>query len=112
MKKTILLSSVVALATVSFASDSDLETRLSAMEKKVKKLEKKLKKDHKKLKKTNKKLNIVKAHDAGDNIKWDVDFRTTVDNINYDLANGTTKKNSSLLTNRLLLNMKTYQVYF
>ena len=98
MKKIIALSAIAAMATTTFAS-TDLEARLNKMEKKIKKLEKKLKK-------SNKKLNVVKAHDANDNIKWDVDFRTTVDNINYDLANGDTKKNSSLLTNRLLLNMK------
>ncbi len=99
MKKTIIaLSAVTALATTSFGS-TDIDARLSKMEKKIKKLEKKLKK-------SNKKLNKVKAHDAGDNIKWDVDFRSTLDNITYKLADGTTKKKGSLLSNRLLLNMK------
>jgi len=64
------------------------------------------KKLEKKIKRLNKKLNVVKAHDATDNIKWNVDFRTTLDNIEYTKADGTKSKNSSLFTNRLLLNMK------
>jgi len=101
MKKGIIaLSAVAALATTSFAStDADLEKRLDSMEKKIKKLEKKLKK-------SNKKLNKVKAHDAGDNIKWDIDFRTSVDKISYTDTNGNKSSNDALLTNRLLLNMK------
>jgi len=50
-------------------------------------------------------LNKVKAHDANDNIKWGVDLRTSVDNINYDLADGTSKGNDSLMGMRLWLNM-------
>jgi len=98
MKKIIALSAIAALATSSFAAD-DMEARLDKLEKKISKLEKKLKK-------ANKKLNQVKAHDAGDNIKWNVDFRSTLDSINYDLADGTTKSNDAVLTNRLLLGMK------
>lgn len=98
MKKIIALSAVAALATTTFASE-DVNSRLSAMEKKITKLEKQLKK-------TKKKLNQVKAHDAGDNIKWDVDFRTAVDKITYKHASGVESKNNSLLTNRLLLGMK------
>ena len=97
-KKIIALSAIAAFATTTFAS-TDVETRLSKMEKQIKKLEKKLKK-------SNKKLNMVKAHDAQDNIKWDVDFRTAIDKINYKHADGTTSKNSGLMTNRLLLGMK------
>ena len=101
MKKGIIaLSAIAALSTASFgATDADLETRLSDMEKKIKKLEKKLKK-------SNKKLNKVKAHDAGDNIKWDIDFRTSVDSISYKHASGETSSNDAVLSNRLLLGMK------
>ena len=98
MKKVIALSMVASMVTAGFAS-TDVETRLNKMEKKIKKLERKLKR-------SNKKLNMVKAHDAGDNIKWDVDFRTTVDNIEYKMANGDKRKSSSMLANRLLLGMK------
>ena len=78
-------------------------------------LEKKVKKLNKKIQKLNKKLNKVKAHDAFDNIKFSMDFRNTLDNINYkynqysykgeDLSGGSAK-NDALLTSRLILNMK------
>ncbi|MEA3434540.1 MAG: DUF3373 family protein [Campylobacterota bacterium] len=47
----------------------------------------------------------IKAHTANDNIKWGVDLRTAVDNINYDLADGRTEGNDALMSMRLLLNM-------
>jgi hypothetical protein len=59
----------------------------------------------KKIKRLTKKLNKVKAHDAKDNIKWGVDFRTALDNIQYDMADGSTRENSDLYSNRLWLNM-------
>ncbi len=39
------------------------------------------------------------------NLKFNVDFRTAVDNINYKMADGKKLKNDALLTNRLWLNM-------
>lgn len=118
-KKIIILSSVAALVTTSFAS-SDLEERLNAMEKKILLLEKQLstaqnklnkkievvkKNDIKANKKLNKKINIVKAHDAKDNIKWNIDFRTAFDSIHYKHASGKKSSNPDLLTNRLWLGM-------
>lgn len=42
----------------------------------------------------------------GNNLKFGVDFRTSVDNIQYEMADGVTKpKNDALLSNRLWLNM-------
>lgn len=41
----------------------------------------------------------------GNNLKFGVDFRTSVDNIHYKMADGSTQKNDALLTNRLWLNM-------
>ena len=118
-KKIIILSSVAALVTTSFAS-SDLEERLNTMEKKILLLEKQLstaqnklnkkievvkKNDIKANKKLNKKINIVKAHDAKDNIKWNIDFRTAFDSIHYKHASGKKSSNPDLLTNRLCLGM-------
>ncbi len=98
MKKQIIaLSAIAALATTTFAT-TELENRVSQMEKKISKLEKKLKK-------ANKKINLVKAHDAKDNIKWNVDFRTAFDNIHYKHASGEKSRNPDLLTNRLWLGM-------
>jgi hypothetical protein len=65
----------------------------------------KIKKLEKNLKKLKKQLSKVKAHDAQDNIKWSVDFRTAVDSLKYTTAAGKEYKNSSLLSNRLWLNM-------
>jgi len=113
-KKIIALSAVAALSVNAFATDNSditlqlelLKKQIASLEKKMNKNTKKIKKVAKKVKRTGKKLNKVKAHDAGDNIKWDVDFRTTVDNIDYKKADGTHSKNHDLLSSRLLLNMK------
>jgi len=81
----------------------------------LKKVQKSLKKAEKKIKKLDKKLNIVKAHDAFDNIKFSVDFRNSIDNINYkynkysfkgESWDGREASNDSLLATRLYLNMK------
>jgi len=111
-KQIIVLSAIAAMATTSFAT-TDLEKRLNAMELKISQLEIKLatannqleKKLTKADKKLNKKINKVKAHDAKDNIKWNVDFRTAVDSIHYKHASGAKSSNPDLLTNRLHLGM-------
>ncbi|MGA9046014.1 DUF3373 family protein [Sulfuricurvum sp.] len=41
----------------------------------------------------------------GNNLKFGVDFRTSLDNIHYTMANGDKYKNDALLSNRLWLNM-------
>lgn len=127
MKKGILsLCCIAALATSSFAADdmmkqlellkaqiAQLEAQIKAQNEKNVKLEDGLKQQEAKIVKvekrvdtTNKTVNEVKAHDAGDNIKWDVDFRTQVDNVSYKLANGKKLSNDGILSNRLWLNMK------
>ena len=47
----------------------------------------------------------INAHTANDNIKWGVDLRTAVDNINYDMADGKSYGNDALMGMRLWLNM-------
>ncbi|MGF1756824.1 DUF3373 domain-containing protein [Photobacterium sagamiensis] len=42
---------------------------------------------------------------GGNNLKFDVDYRVTADNIEYKLADGSTAKNDALLSNRLQLGM-------
>ncbi|MGB5868135.1 MAG: DUF3373 family protein, partial [Arcobacteraceae bacterium] len=118
-KKLIALSAIAAITTTSFAS-TDLETRLNEMEKKILLLEQKLtdanqklnnkltqenQKLTKQLSKVNSKINKVKTHDANDNIKWDVEFRTAMDSIHYKHASGAKSSNPDLLTNRLWLGM-------
>ncbi len=41
----------------------------------------------------------------GNNLKFGVDFRTSLDNIQYTMADGSKKENDALFTNRLWLNM-------
>ncbi|GIU01250.1 hypothetical protein TSL6_17560 [Sulfurovum sp. TSL6] len=97
MKRIITASLVAALAVTSVQAES-LSDRLSSVEAELAKVTKKLKKQ-------NKKINEVKAHDAGDNIKWGVDLRTSIDNINYDMADGTERGKNDLMATRLWLNM-------
>jgi len=93
MKKIVTASLVAALAlsSANAMSNSQLAKKVSDLEMKLAKVKKK--------------LNKVKAHDSGDNIKWGVDFRTALDNINYDMADSSKKSKKGLLTNRLWLNM-------
>jgi len=50
-------------------------------------------------------LSTLNKRTNGNAIKWDVDFRTTVDNINYKMADGSKQTNDALFTNRLWLGM-------
>jgi len=100
MKKIVTMSLVAAMAMSSANAMSN-----AALSAKLNSLENELATVKKQLKKQNKKINEVKAHDATDNIKWGVDLRTTVDNINYDMTDGSSKDNSALMSLRLYLNM-------
>ncbi len=99
--KRIISASLVTMMAITGAnaiSNSELAAKLNDLELELAKVKKKMKKQ-------NKKINKVKAHDSGDNIKWGVDLRTAIDNINYDLANGTSAGKSDLMSLRLWLNM-------
>ena len=100
MKKIITVSLVatMALTGVNAISNSELAAKLNSLETELADVKMKLKKQ-------NKKINKVKAHGANDNIKWGVDLRTAIDNINYDLADGTSEGKSDLMSLRLWLNM-------
>jgi len=74
------------------------ETPVSVNDERFKKLEKKVDRIGKTAK-------TAKIQSSSDNIKWDVDFRTQVDNIEYKHASGAKTKNSNLMTNRLWLGM-------
>jgi len=108
MKKIVTLSLVAAMSTtMAFGSTA---SDLRAMKAEIAKLKAEvstLKKSGSpaKIKKLTKKINEVKAHDAGDNIKWGVDLRTSIDNINYDLASGKSEGKNDLMSMRLWLNM-------
>ena len=121
MKKGIIaLSAVAAMATTSFANaNTDMAAQLELLKKQIAALEAKLntnskslstvvksvQKNEKKIKKVNKKASTAKMLANNDNLKFNVDFRTSVDKITYTHNNGTKSKNDGLLTNRLWLNM-------
>jgi hypothetical protein len=88
MKKMITMSLVAAATTFAFGSTAndiaDLQSQIDKLKTKQGK---------------------INAHTANDNIKWGVDLRTSVDNINYDMADGTSRGNDALMGMRLWLNM-------
>ncbi len=112
MKKSIIaLSAIAALSTASFASD-DVKLQLELLKNQIKQLEAKMDANEKAVQKVEKtvvrnKKNITanKILANNDNIKWDIDFRTAIDSLDYKHANGTKSKNSALMTNRLWLGM-------
>lgn len=119
MKKSMTLSLAVATTMAFGASDSDLammKAEIEALKKEVASLKgaKAESGDSSSaIAKLTQKVNEIKAHDAGDNIKWGVDLRTAVDSLNYTMAGDTVmgnpvpkkRSNDSLMTNRLWLNM-------
>ncbi len=125
MKKSLIALSVVAsFCTTTFANDTAsmqeqinlLKAQLAALEKKlneqqvkepvVKVDEKRIEKIEKKLENVSKTATTAKMQSGSDNLKWDVDYRTQVDNIQYKMADGSKAKNNALLTNRLWLGAK------
>lgn len=97
MKKLITLSVVAALSSSLYAN-TDLQTQIDKLTKKISKLEKKQKK-------LNKKISAVNKLAANDNIKFDVDFRTSYDYISYETIGGKEYTNDGLYSQRLWLNM-------
>ncbi len=97
MKKIIALSTVAFLSTALYAN-ADLQAQIEELTNKVQKLQKKQKKNTKRISKVN-------ALAAKDNIKWDVDFRTSYDNLQYETTNGNEYSNDALYSMRFLLGM-------
>lgn len=130
MKKNIIaLSVVAALSTTAFAADVNkemlnqiqaLKAQIDALEKKIADqeakqkesqtttpvVEQRIEKIEKKLDNVSKTATIAKTQSSNDNLKWDVDFRTQVDNIQYKHADGSKSENDALATNRLWLGAK------
>lgn len=97
MRKIVTLSAVAFLSTMAFA-DADTQKQIDELKQKIEQLEKANKAQDTKISKAN-------AQSAMDNIKFDVDFRTSYDNLRYETANGEHYSNSSLYSNRLWLGM-------
>ena len=118
MKKVIGLSVVAAtfamagadIVSVDSSYDEGLRAELDALKIEVDKLKNKNQNDDTKkledqIKKLKKQLSKIKAKNAKDNIKWGVDLRTSLDNIEYSMGDGSKRKNRDLFANRLWLNM-------
>ncbi len=88
MKKITLLS-LVAASSLAFGNTT--AEKIDDLQEQIDKLKKQVSEN--------------KKQSANDNIKWGVDFRTSIDNLNYDMADGTSKSNDSLYSMRLWLNM-------
>ncbi len=50
-------------------------------------------------------LTELNKRTSGNHLKFGVDFRTSVDNLQYTMADGSKQENSALMTNRLWINM-------
>ncbi|MBD3794644.1 MAG: DUF3373 domain-containing protein [Epsilonproteobacteria bacterium] len=116
MKKIITMSLVVAsMAMAGGNVNSDLQAQIDALKAEVAALksaktetvavEQKSGESDDKIAKLEEKISEIKKHDSGDNIKFDVDFRTAIDSIDYKMANGTSQGKNDLFSNRLWLNM-------
>ncbi len=111
MKKMVALSAVAAFATMSFASggpctsSDDLRAELEQLKAQIAELKEAQSKIN--LAALKKQIREIKAHDAGDNIKWNVDFRTAYDVIGYESAcpSCNTGNWNQIFTNRLWLGM-------
>ncbi|MBN2893672.1 MAG: hypothetical protein JXL97_17515, partial [Bacteroidales bacterium] len=122
-KSIVALSAVAALSINGFAaevSQAEMMKQLQMMQEQIKMLENRVKTAEEKnlaealgsdktLEKriakleTNVKKNTERASEAkmlanSDNIKWNVDFRTAMDYIEYERADGTKTKNRDLFT--------------
>ena len=111
MKKIVTLSAIAIFATAIYADDNNTTTQaqIDALKAQIEQLQKtqdaKIAKLEKKQKQTQKNLTKVKIHDAYDNIKWNIDFRSAYEYLDYKLKDGKSVENPALLTNRLWLGM-------
>jgi len=99
MNRILLSLAVISGLSLNLCADdiADLKAEIKALNDKVQKLENKQKR-------TSKSLAKVRAHDAFDNIKWDIDFRTSYDYLSYKTPQKT-YTNDALYSNRLWLGM-------
>jgi hypothetical protein len=97
MKKVIALSSLAFVSTLAFA-DADMQKQIDDLKAQLEKLEKSQSTQDQQISKVN-------AQSAKDNIKFDVDFRTSYDALSYETASGEKFHNDALYSNRLWLGM-------
>jgi len=88
MKKIVTMSLIAAATTFAFGST---DAQIADLQKQIDMLKSKQSK--------------INAQSSNDNIKWGVDLRTSIDSINYDMADGSSRENNDLMAMRLWLNM-------
>ena len=121
---------ITTLTTNLFADSIESMTKeIQAMRHKLEQMQKEL--DALKAQKkeeTNEDFDVIEAFDevqdniseinkatSGNHLKWGVDYRFAIDNLNYKMADGSKVKNNAFMTNRLWLNMDwaaTHQLSF
>jgi len=113
MKKIITLSLVAVFATGVYADTSledqnSTQSQIDALQAQIEQMQKtqdaKIAKLEKKAKRNSKKISAVNKLANNDNLKFNADFRTAYDYLDYKAANGDTSSNG-VFTNRLWLKM-------
>ena len=95
----VLIGATVATCAV---ASSDMQVQLEEMKKQIAEL--KAAQEAINVDALQRQISEVKAHTAGDNIKFDVDFRSGYDIVDYKLKNGPSQSNG-IWTNKLILGM-------
>lgn len=123
MTKSVILSAAAAavLALPIYAADTD--EQIEALQSKMQSLQKELDAVKKaagyegeeeekgddeiteRLDDIDEQLSELNRHTSGNHLKLDVDFRTSVDNLQYKMADGSKQSNDGFLANRLWINM-------
>lgn len=94
-----------ALITYSFANE-DISAQLEEMKKQIEEL--KAAQQSININALNRQISEIKAHTGGDNVKFNIDFRTAYDHLDYKLnknAPGVKDLSNGVWTNKLILNM-------
>ncbi|MDD3462512.1 MAG: DUF3373 family protein [Sulfurospirillaceae bacterium] len=102
VKKFLLpITLLVGINSCVFAQD-DLRAEIEALKKQMAELKDAQSKIN--IDALKKQISEVKAHDAGDNIKFDIDFRTAYDIVDYKIKNASDQSNN-IWSNKLRLGM-------
>ena len=103
MKRLIAPLAMGALLATSVVADDSLKAEIEALKAQMAELKKAQESIN--VSALQKQLTEVKAHTAGDNIKWSVDFRTAYDIVDYKFQGASQDKSNSIWTNKLVLGM-------
>ena len=103
MKLSTLSCATILLATSLTANEANTTTL--SLQEQLSELKKELTESKENVEGIQSQLDRVQAHDAKDNIKWSTEFRNSYQYLNYELNDGTSVSNKSLLTSRLYLGM-------